>query len=91
MIFLGFILFQNGYLMIPDRDSNTFWMISGTAKFSLNLGPINGHFWASGPRIYGFPYTQILQNILESIWEHLGTILFLHIRESTFSIVFRIS
>ena len=27
-------------------------MISGTSKISLNLGPINGHFWARGPRNY---------------------------------------
>ena len=47
-------------------------MISGTSKISLILGPINGHFWARGPRIYGFSYTKILQKILESIWEHLG-------------------
>ena len=47
-------------------------MISGTSKISLNLGPINGHFWARGPRIYGFSYTKILQKILESIWGHLG-------------------
>ena len=47
-------------------------MILGTSKISLILGPINGHFWARGPRIYGFSYTKILQKILESIWEHLG-------------------
>ena len=47
-------------------------MISGTLKISLIIGPINGHFWARGPRIYGFAYTKILQKILESIWEHLG-------------------
>ena len=51
-------------------------MISGTSKISLILGPINGHIWARGPRIYGFSYTTILQKILESIWEHLGNILF---------------
>ena len=28
------------------------------------------------PRIYGFYYTKMLQKILESIWEHLGKILF---------------
>ena len=47
-------------------------MISGTSKISLNLGPINGHFWARGPRIYGFSYTKIPQQILESLWGHLG-------------------
>ena len=47
-------------------------MILGTMKMSLILGPINGHFWARGPRIYGFSYTKILQKTLESIWEHLG-------------------
>ena len=45
-------------------------MISGTSNNSLNLKPINGHIWARGPRIYGFSYTQILQNILENIWGH---------------------
>ena len=49
---------------------DTFWMILGTSKISLNLEPIIGHFWARGPRIYGFSYTKILQKILESIWEH---------------------
>ena len=47
-------------------------MIPGTSKTSLSLGPIIGHFWALGPRISGFSYTKLLQNILESIWEHLG-------------------
>ena len=47
-------------------------MILGTSKISLNLGPIIGHFWARGPRIYGFSYTKIPQKILESLWEHLG-------------------
>ena len=51
-------------------------MISGTSKISLNIGPINGYFWARGPRIYGFSYTKIPQKILESLWEHLGKILF---------------
>ena len=50
-------------------------MILGTSKISLNLGPINGHFWARGPRIYGFSYTKIPQKILDSIWEHPQTIL----------------
>ena len=39
---------------------------------SLIRGPIIGHFWARGPRLYGFSYTKIPQNILESLWEHLG-------------------
>ena len=47
-------------------------MILGTSKISLILGPIIGHFWARGPRIYGFSYTKIPQKILESLWEHLG-------------------
>ena len=47
-------------------------MILGTSKISLILGPIIGHFWALEPRIYTFSYTKILQQILESIWEHLG-------------------
>ena len=47
-------------------------MISGTSKISLIIGHINGHFWARGPRIYGFSYTKILQKRLESIWEHPG-------------------
>ena len=60
----------------PRSYPNTFWMILGTSKISLNLGPIIGHFWARGPRIYGFSYTKIPQKILESLWEHLGKILF---------------
>ena len=48
-------------------------MILGTSKISLNLGPIIGHFWARGPRIYGFSYTKILQNILESTWGYPQT------------------
>ena len=60
----------------PRSYPNTFWMISGTSKISIIIGPIIGHFWARGPRIYGFYYTKILQKILESIWEHLGNILF---------------
>ena len=47
-------------------------MILGTSKISLNLGPIIGHFWARRPRICGLSYTKIPQEILESIWEHLG-------------------
>ena len=43
-----------------------------TSKKSLNLGPINGQIWTRGSRIYGVYYTKILQNILESIWEHPG-------------------
>ena len=50
-------------------------MILGTSKISVFFGPIIGHLWARGPRIYGFSYTKILQKILESIWEHPGTIL----------------
>ena len=48
-------------------DSNTFWMISGTSKMSLNLDPINGQIWTPGPHIYGFYCTKILQKKLESI------------------------
>ena len=44
-------------------------MILGTSKISLLLGPINGHFWARGPRIYGFSHAKIPQKILESLWE----------------------
>ena len=47
-------------------------MILGTSKISLILGPIIGHFWARGPRISGFSYTKLPQQILESLWEHLG-------------------
>jgi hypothetical protein len=47
-------------------------MILGTSKISLILGPINGNFWARGPRIYSFSYTKIPQKILESLWKHLG-------------------
>ena len=64
--------------MIPDR-SNTFLMISGTSKISVNLDPINGQIWTRAPRIYGFYYTTTLQNILESIWEHLENIISLEI------------
>ena len=53
-------------------DSNTFWMISGTSKSSLNLDPINGQIWTRGPRIYGLYYTKILHKILESVWENPG-------------------
>ena len=42
---------------------------------SLNLGPINGQIWTRGPRIYGFYYTKVLQQILESIWGHLKKML----------------
>ena len=59
-------------------------MISGTSKISLNLGPINGLFWARGPRIYGFYYAQILQNILETIWEHPGKYYFAYMRINIF-------
>ena len=47
-------------------------MILGTSKILTFFGPIIGHFWARGPRIYGFSYTKIPQNILEILWEHLG-------------------
>ena len=56
----------------PRSYPNTFWMISGTSKISIIIGPIIGHFWARGPRIYGSSYTKIPQKILESLWEHLG-------------------
>ena len=59
----------------PRSYPNTFWMILGTSKISLILGPIIGHFWPLEPRIYGLSYTKIPQKILESIWEHLGKIL----------------
>ena len=64
-------------------------MISGTSKSSLNLGPINGHFWAPGPRIYGFSYAQIPRTILESIWEHPENIIFAYMR-IIFSKIFEI-
>ena len=51
-------------------DSNTFWVISGTSNSSINLDPMNGQIWTRGPRIYGLYYNKILQQILESIWEH---------------------
>ena len=60
----------------PRSYPNTFWMILGTSKISLILGPIIGHFWARGPRIYGFSYTKIPQKILECIWGHPLKILF---------------
>ena len=47
-------------------------MILGTSTISLNLGPIICHSWAHGPRLSGFSYTKIHQNI----WEYLGNILF---------------
>ena len=65
-------------------DSNTYWMIPGTSKTSLKLDPINGQIWTRAPRIYSFYYTKILQNILESIWEHPGQILSLEIWQSKF-------
>jgi hypothetical protein len=40
-------------------------MFSGTSKISLTLGPINGHFLAPWPRIYGFYYTKIPQKYLK--------------------------
>ena len=63
----------------PRSYPNTFWMILGTSKISLILGPIIGHFWARRPRISCFSYAKILQRILESIWEHAGKILSLEI------------
>ena len=66
----------------PRSYPNTFWMILGTFKILTFFGPIIGHFWARGPRIYGFSYTKIPQKILESIWEHLGKILFFHVWQS---------
>ena len=56
----------------PRSYPNTFWMILGTSKISLILGPIIGHFWARRPCICGLSYTKIPQKILESIWEHPG-------------------
>ena len=44
----------------PRVYPNTFWMIMGTSKISPNFGPIIGHFWARGPRIYGFSYAKQL-------------------------------
>ena len=44
-------------------------MILGTSNISLNLGPIIGHFWAHGPRIYGFSYTKLLQKIRRPLEE----------------------
>ena len=61
-------------------------MISRTSNISLILGPINGHFWTRGPRIYGFYYTKILQKILESTWEHLGKYYFPYMRTNIFGI-----
>ena len=54
----------------PRSYPNTFWMILGTSKISLNLGPIIGHFWARGPRIYGFSYTK---NTSKNIRKYMGT------------------
>ena len=56
----------------PRSYFNTFWMILGSFKILTFFGPIIGHFWARGPRIYGFSYTKIPHKILESLWEHLG-------------------
>ena len=47
-------------------------MILGTSKILIFFGPVIGHFWARGLRIYTFSYTKIPQKILESVWEHLG-------------------
>ena len=63
-------------------------MILGTSKILTFFGPIIGYFWALGPCISGFSYTKLLQKILESIWEHLEKILFLHVWQSNFSKVF---
>ena len=51
-------------------DSNSFWMISGTSKISLNLDPINGQIWTRGPRIYGFYCTK---NTSKNIGKYMGT------------------
>ena len=60
-------------------------MISGTSKMSLILGPINGHFWARGPRIYGFSYTK---NTSNNIRKYMGTslknIIFAYLRIKIF-------
>ena len=64
--------------MIPDRLQyflDDFWNFENFTKSD----PINGQIWTRGPRIYGFYYAQILQKILESIWEHPGKILSLEI------------
>ena len=55
----------------PRSYPSTIWMILGTFKILTFFGPIIGHFWARGPCIYGFSYTKIPQQILESLWEHL--------------------
>ena len=59
----------------PRSYSNTFWMIMGTSKISLNIGPIIGHFWARGPRIYGFSYTKNtsknIRKFMGTSWEHI--------------------
>ena len=52
--------------------SNIFLAISGTSTISLNIDPLMAS-------IYGLYYTKTLQKILESIWEHPGKILSLHI------------
>ena len=59
----------------PRSYPNTFWMILGTSKISLILGPINGHFWARGPRIYGFSYTENysinIRKYMEISWKNI--------------------
>ena len=57
----------------PRSYPNTFWMILGTSKISLNLGPIIGNFWARGPRIYGFSYTKNTSKSIRKFmaWKHI--------------------
>ena len=55
----------------PRSYPNTFWMILGTSKISLNLGPIIGHFWARGPRIYGFSYTKKYLKKYEKVYGNI--------------------
>ena len=72
--------------MIPDGLQyflDNFWIF----KIALNLDHHNGQFWTRTPCIYGFYYTRILQNILESIWGHLQKILFVLIWISCLSIL----
>ena len=60
-------------------------MILGTSKILTFFGPIIGHFWARGPRIYGFSYTKILQQILEKVYGSiLEHIIFTYMRITIF-------
>ena len=71
MGFFGVYIFPKWLKKVPGHFGilfGWFWEL----KNSLNLGPIIGHFWSLEPRIYGFSYTKIPQQILESIWEHPG-------------------